>query len=143
MSTLIRNEHTEIEPSPRVGRGAVARAWLGDAASATVYQWHHDSFVQLPPNAQLIASSPTCLHQAFVIGPHLAMQFHIEITPRKIQAWLDQPDLDYPAAVQTGVPSVQTPDAMHRSTKLHQPGSEALARHIYGCWRARWRPAQG
>jgi len=124
-----------------VGRGAVARQWLGDAESATVYQWHHDGFVQLPPNAELIASSRACLHQAFAIGPHLAMQFHIEITPQKIEAWLNHPGLAYPAAVRAGVSTVESPEHMRRSTRVHQTGSEALARHIYSAWRARWRTA--
>ena len=50
----------------------------------TLYQWHRDSFVTLPPGAELIASSPACAHQAFALGPHLGMQFHIEITAEKI-----------------------------------------------------------
>jgi GMP synthase-like glutamine amidotransferase len=122
-----------------IGRGATARRWLGDAPQAMVYQWHYDSFVQLPPNAELIASSPACVHQAFAIGPHLAMQFHIEITPWKIDTWLDHPGTVYPAAVRDGVPTVESPEAMRRSTAVHQAGSEALARQIYGTWRSRWR----
>ena len=124
-----------------IGRGATARQWLGDAPLAMVYQWHYDSFVQLPPNAVLIASSPACVHQAFAIGPHLAMQFHIEITPQKIDAWLGHPGSVYPAAVRDGISTVETPEAMRRGTTLHQSGSEALARQIYGAWRARWRRA--
>ena len=36
---------------------AAARDWLGDAPDATVYQWHYDSFTELPPGAQLVAGS--------------------------------------------------------------------------------------
>lgn len=125
----------------RIGRGATARRWLGDADSAVVYQWHYDNFVQLPPNAELIASSPACAHQAFAIGMHLAMQFHIEITPQKIAAWLDHPGPVYPQAVRDGVPTVEAPEAMRLSTARHQAASQALADRIYAAWRERWKPA--
>jgi len=132
-------------PQPEVGwlplqidRSAAAQCWLGEAGHAVVYQWHYDSFVQLPPSAQRIASSPACAHQAFAIGPHLAMQFHIEITPQKIEAWLDHPGTVYPQAVRGGVPTVQSPAAMRQGTARHQAGSQALADRIYSVWRQRW-----
>ena len=123
----------------QVGRSARAREWLGDVSQAVVYQWHYDGFVQLPPNAELVAASPACPHQAFVIGPHLAMQFHIEITPRKIDDWLAQPGAAYSPALAAHPDTVQSPAAMCEATQRHQAGSQALADHIYGAWRARWK----
>jgi len=130
-----------IGPAPGAD-AALLQDWLGGLGGqggATVYQWHYDGFVQLPPGARLLASSPACGHQAFAIGPHLAMQFHIEITPAKIDAWLGHPGTVYPQAVAQGVPTVQAPDAMRSSTALHQPGSQALADAIYAAWRRRWK----
>lgn len=123
----------------QVGRGRPAREWLGDGDQAVVYQWHYDSFVQLPPNAELIAASPACPHQAFALGPHLAMQFHIEITPRKIEGWLAQPGAAYPPALAAHPHTVQRPAAMREATARHQAGSEALADRIYSVWRSRWK----
>lgn len=123
----------------QTGRGATARAWLGEPSQAVVYQWHHDSFVQLPPNAELIAASPACPHQAFALGPHLAMQFHIEITPHKIEAWLARPGAAYGPACRTHPATVQAPQAMREATLACQAGSEALARRIYGRWREQWK----
>ncbi len=123
----------------QVGRSARAREWLGDAPQAVVYQWHYDGFVQLPPNAELLAASPACPHQAFAIGPHLAMQFHIEITPSKIEHWLAAPGAAYAPALAQHPQSVQGPDAMRAATTVHQRASEALAARIYSQWRARWR----
>ncbi len=117
----------------------LAREWLGDARDAVVYQWHYDSFTGLPPGAQVLARSAACAHQAFAIGPHLAMQFHIEITPAKIDAWLSHPGTVYPAAVAAGLSTVESPEVMRQSTQQHQAGSQALADHIYRCWRLRWR----
>jgi len=124
----------------RIADSDVARAWLGESREVVVYQWHYDGFVDLPPGAQPLASSPACAHQAFAIGPHLAMQFHIEITPQKMETWLGEPGAVYPAAVQAAVPTVESPDAMRQSTGRHQAGSEIMADHIYRCWRSRWPP---
>ena len=121
-----------------IGRSASARAWLGEVPAATVYQWHHDSFVQLPPNAELIASSSACAHQAFALRQHLAMQFHIEITPQKINDWMVYPGDAYPDLVQRSPDTVQDPQAIAVGTARHQAGSERLARRIYETWRSRW-----
>ena len=133
-------------PQPEVGwlplrwsRSAAAQAWFGDAGEAVVYQWHYDSFVQLPANAEPLAASPACAHQAFALGPHLAMQFHIEITPQKIDAWLANPGPVYPSAVYQHPDTVQAPDTMQAATERHQAGSQALADRIYSEWRRRWR----
>lgn len=123
----------------RIADGDSARQWLGQAADATVYQWHYDSFVELPAGAELLASSAACAHQAFAIGPHLAMQFHIEITPEKIATWLAEPGEIYPAAIARHPDSVQAPSDMQAATRRYQAGSEALADHIYAQWRSRWR----
>ncbi|TNF62862.1 MAG: type 1 glutamine amidotransferase [Burkholderiales bacterium] len=116
-----------------------ARQWFGDVAAAVVYQWHYDNFTGLPAGAQVLAASGACAHQAFAIGPHLAMQFHIEITPQKIEAWLGEPGAVYPAAVRQGIATVESPERMRQSTGRHQAASEALADRIYSTWRERWK----
>lgn len=133
-------------PEPEIGwlalqhtGSALATDWLGAAPDAVVYQWHYDSFSTLPAGATLLASSPACAHQAFALGPHLAMQFHIEITPDKIEAWLQQPGAVYPQALHAGVATVQSPATMRAATAQRQGASEALADHIYSAWRRRWR----
>ncbi|MDZ4189611.1 MAG: type 1 glutamine amidotransferase [Hydrogenophaga sp.] len=135
----------ERQPQPEVGwlpmrhtGSETSRAWLGDAPDTTVYQWHQDSFVQLPADAELLACSPACAHQAFALRQHLAMQFHIEITPAKIAAWLTHPGEAYPLHVLLHPDSVQDPARMHAATALHLAGSQALAARIYGVWRSRW-----
>lgn len=133
-------------PQPEVGwlplrftSSASARAWFGAEPEAVVYQWHYDNFVQLPAGAERLASSVACAHQAFAIGPHLAMQFHIEITPEKITAWLGNPGPVYPTAIHQHPDTVQAPTTMQAATERHQSGSESLADHIYTEWRRRWR----
>ena len=117
---------------------AAAREWLGETPAATVYQWHYDSFVGLPPGAELIAGSAACPHQSFVLRQHLAMQFHIEITQRKVEDWIAVPGGAYAPACQAHPQTVQTPEAMREGTRQHLAASTALAERIYGRWRERW-----
>jgi GMP synthase (glutamine-hydrolysing) len=50
--------------------------------------WHEDH-VALPPGAQLLATSDICL-AAFSAGPHLGVQFHPEVSPHLLAAWIEQ-----------------------------------------------------
>ncbi|MBL8329229.1 MAG: type 1 glutamine amidotransferase [Rubrivivax sp.] len=134
--------HTQAEigwlPIERLPLPA-AQAWLGDEPQATVFQWHYDSFVQLPPGAQLLARSGACAHQAFALGPHLGMQFHIEVTPAKIDLWLQPADAIPAEVIERHPRTVQPPDRIRALTPSHQDGSLRLARQIYQTWAARWK----
>jgi GMP synthase-like glutamine amidotransferase len=57
------------------------------AGSETVFHWHSETF-ELPPGAELLASSERCRNQAFRIGPTVyGLQFHLEVTPAMIAGW--------------------------------------------------------
>jgi GMP synthase-like glutamine amidotransferase len=59
-------------------------------SSETVFHWHGETF-DLPPDAELLASSDLCGHQAFRIGERVyAIQFHLEVTPEMIADWCAQ-----------------------------------------------------
>lgn len=111
-----------------------AQAWLGPPGAAMVYQWHYDSFVSLPHGARSLAASKVCAHQSFALRQHLGMQFHIEITPAKIDDWLAHPGPGYAPALARCPHSVQTDAAMRAATADHLAGSEAMARRIYARW---------
>lgn len=49
-------------------------------------QWHVDCVVVPPPGATVLAVSPVCV-QAFAVGPHLAVQFHPEVTVAEVTSW--------------------------------------------------------
>ena len=62
---------------------------LRHVADVPVLHWHGDTF-DLPPDVELLASSPLYAHQAFRRGPNLlALQFHAEmgLDPR-FDAWI-------------------------------------------------------
>ena len=50
--------------------------------------WHGDN-LDLPANAERLASTKICPTQAFTIGTHvLGLQFHIETKPQMLESWL-------------------------------------------------------
>ena len=123
----------------QTGDSEASERWFGASDTHTAYQWHRDSFVTLPPGAELIARSPACAHQAFAFGPHLGMQFHIEITAEKIALWMGEPGASFPRMVKRWPDSVQKVEAMTAETKVHLARSHELANRIYGAWKAVWR----
>ncbi|WP_316149761.1 glutamine amidotransferase [Cupriavidus sp. BIC8F] len=74
-----------ISPTPAGKDSALAEL---ATAHWEVLHWHGDTF-DLPPGAQLLASTAAVQNQAYAIGSQvLALQFHPEVMPRDIEAWL-------------------------------------------------------
>jgi GMP synthase (glutamine-hydrolysing) len=126
-------------PQPEIGWQAMqiaptpeARAWFGDAHEATVFQWHFEAF-DLPAGATLLASSPACPHQAFSIGPHLAMQFHVELDAAKLALWSASQDRQY-LALTTSCGTVQSGAQMRDQARLALADQQRLADRLYRRW---------
>jgi GMP synthase (glutamine-hydrolysing) len=129
-------------PAPEVGwqplqiaPSAAAQAWFGDAPQATVYQWHFEAF-GLPEGAQPLAGSAACAHQAFAIGPHLALQFHLEIDAEKLLRWSEDQGQRYREALAAHPGSVQSGAAMRDGIGRHLAAHQGLADRVYGRWLA-------
>jgi GMP synthase-like glutamine amidotransferase len=90
-ATVRRNSAREIGWYDLRFTGAAAGDRLFDGLSAeTVFHWHGETF-DLPPGAELLASSELCRNQAFRIGERVyALQFHLEVTPAIIADWCVQ-----------------------------------------------------
>jgi GMP synthase-like glutamine amidotransferase len=130
----------QASPAPEIGWHRMdvsdvpeARAWFGSASAQQVFHWHYEAF-DLPSGATRLAASPACPNQAFAIGPHLGMQFHVEIDTVKVDDWLAADDDLYRAAQQQH-PTVQEPDQIRRGVGTWLVAHQHLADRVYGRWR--------
>lgn len=128
-------------PRPEIGWHAVrwhagAQDWFGAvAAQPLVFQWHFDAFVP-PPGAQCLAWSAHCAHQAFEIGPHLAMQFHIELDAAKLTTWTANADAEYDNACEAWPAQVQSRSEMLEGAATHLREQQQMASKVYTRWAA-------
>ncbi|WTW98548.1 type 1 glutamine amidotransferase [Streptomycetaceae bacterium NBC_01309] len=83
---------------PEIGWTGVRSDDPGLVAEGPWFQWHFDRIV-LPSQAKEIARSDVG-PQAYVVGRSLGLQFHPEVTPEIVQAWLDNGGV--PQAVEYG-----------------------------------------
>ena len=85
-------------PAPELGFhdlqfDAAAQAWFGPRRSERVMHWHYEAFdVPSGVGAHRVATSAACPVQAWSLGPHLAMQFHIEVDVAKVLGWCEEDD---------------------------------------------------
>lgn len=126
-------------PAPEVGWQALtvlqaqeAQDWLGQSGPRRVLQWHREAF-GLPAGATALASSAACPVQAFALGPHLAMQWHVEVDAEKLGRWAPEADAAYLEAL--GAPlSTQDGPAMLRDMRRLLRAQQDWAGRIYSRW---------
>jgi GMP synthase-like glutamine amidotransferase len=126
-------------PQPEIGWQSITyetdpltKEWFGDQPTNTVIQWHYESF-SIPTGAVRLATSPACPNQAWAIGPHLAMQFHIEINENKIDSWVNDDDPKW-ADARTCYDSVQNKIDMITGIPFYLAQHQATANNIYTNW---------
>ena len=119
----------------------LALEWLGaERVTCELFQWHEDSF-DLPRDARRLLTGALCSNQAFIIQrpgyAHLAMQFHVEMTPALIRSWLADPvavrdivrERDHGASA-----GVQSPAEIERDVELRTERMGAVATRLYDRW---------
>ncbi|MCC6124246.1 MAG: glutamine amidotransferase [Pirellulales bacterium] len=107
----------------------------GSGKRITVFHWHGDTF-DLPPGTVRLAQGQHCRNQAFRYGRSAyGLQFHLEMTPELIDAWLSESancgelaELDY-----------IDPRKIREQSTTELPVMEALADKVLGrfvrlCW---------
>lgn len=125
-------------PAPEVGwhrmdviASPQSAAWFGPGVAHTVFHWHYEAFA-LPAGAMRLASSSQCPNQAFAIGRHLGMQFHVETDAAKVQLWLSAQDELYAAAQKA--PTVHSPPRIREDSIAYLAAQHRLADRIYERW---------
>jgi len=94
----------------RISGDAAASRWFGDLREFLAFHWHGETFA-IPTGAQNLASSEHCANQAFALGPHLALQCHVEMTRELIAAWCRDWEREV-TSLASRIPSVQDPQEM-------------------------------
>ena len=112
-----------------LGTGA---EWFGTGGSFTSFHWHGETF-SIPSGATRILSSPHCGNQAFALGPHLAMQCHVEMTPELIRAWCRDWEKEVESLARRQ-PSVQTPAEMTEAIEEKTKMLNSVADRVYDRW---------
>lgn len=105
------------------GRGSV----LKPLADVPVLHWHGDN-ADLPAGAVGFASTEACPHQAFAVGEHvLALQFHIEADPARIESWL------IGHTVELGKAGIDPRDIRQQAAE-HGAATAAAGRAVLSAW---------
>lgn len=125
-------------PVKEIGWGEVTKVaspaaedWLGDLPEFLGFHWHGETFT-IPQGAERILESRYCPNQAFVRGPHLGMQCHVEMTPTMIDGWCVSGAAEMAAVADQ--PSVQAAAAMRTSMESRIVGLRLAADRLYTRW---------
>jgi GMP synthase-like glutamine amidotransferase len=130
--SVTRNPVKEIGWGPvAIAPDAEAGRWFGERAGFLSFHWHGETFT-IPSGAMRLASSAHCENQAFALGPHLGMQFHVEMTPQMIRTWAAA-GADEIAAARSS-PAVQTSAEMETDLEPRTAELHAVARAVYDRW---------
>jgi GMP synthase-like glutamine amidotransferase len=133
--TITKNPVKELGWGEVAATGQAARDWLGNAEKFEAFHWHGETF-SIPAGATRILSSTYCDNQAFVMGPHLALQCHVEMTEAMIRlwnrAWADENAVPGPA--------VQTPEEMLVRIDERLTAMRVAADRLYTRWIAGLSP---
>lgn len=111
--------------------GEAAHPWFGDMSEFTTFQWHYQTF-SIPPGATRVLSNEHCANQAFVLGPHIGFQCHIEMTTGMVRTWVDGNTAEINAAANAS--SVQSPEEMLRELDARVATLNRVADGIYTHW---------
>jgi len=125
-------------PVKEIGWGEVvvagspqAQQWFGHAARPfAAFHWHGETFT-IPPGAERVLTNGYCENQAFVLGKHLGMQCHIEMTAEMIAAWCESGAREIS---RSRSPAVQPVDAIKSGLGLRLQALHRIADEVYALW---------
>jgi GMP synthase (glutamine-hydrolysing) len=107
-----------------------ARELFNTSEAVPSFNWHHEAF-DIPVGAERILVGQNCLNKGFRMGPHLALQCHLEVTAETLAAWCHHGAAELQA--ECG-PTVQRASQILAEAPVWLPALHALARRVYGEW---------
>ena len=126
---VVRNPFREIGWG-KVEVTAQKERWFGGLDSFESFHWHGETF-GLPEGSARVLSGIWCENQAFSIGPHLAMQCHVEMTADMVRSWCE---VGASEIEEYRGMSVQSSEEMERDLDAKISQLNRVARRIYGAW---------
>jgi GMP synthase-like glutamine amidotransferase len=121
-----------------VSGNIVAHSWFGDIKTFEAFHWHGETFT-LPPGAVHLLSSAHCVNQGYAIGPHLALQCHVEMTADLIAAWCEVGAIEISDSRTS--PAVQSAQMMQQQAALKLAQLHQVAERLYTQWVSGLNPA--
>lgn len=94
-----------------------------------VFHWHGETF-DLPKGANLLFSNERYHHQGFAVGPHLGLQFHVEMQAELVREWIRR----NPADLERRCEHAHDADAILRDLDRRIAGLQTLARSLFDNW---------
>jgi len=117
----------EIGWAPLSLTAAGQRSVLAPLATTPVLHWHGDN-CDLPQGCERLASTAHCPVQAFSRTPgQLALQFHVEVAPARIERWL------IGHTVELGKAGIDPRD-LRAQAKAHGAATAAAGRAVLSNW---------
>lgn len=118
----------------QVQDNAVASEWFGDLPAFDSFHWHGETF-SIPPGGTRVLSNAHCANQAFVLGKHLGLQCHIEMTEGLVRVWCRGGREEI--AEHAASPGVQPVEDIEHDLEQRLEALHKIADRVYEHWTAR------
>lgn len=116
----------------RVLENETARDWLESKIRSFVsFHWHGETFA-IPEGARAILEGDHCPNQAFVLGKHLALQCHVEMTEDLVRSWCEAGAREIERHGQS--PGVQPTGVILHELESRLAALHAVADILYSRW---------
>jgi len=115
----------------QVVAGVAATQWFGAGQERLkAFHWHGETFT-IPIGAERVLASPWCDNQGFVLGPHLGLQCHIEMTEELVKSWCEtgQREIQHSHS-----PAVQPVDEILQELEARVAALHSTADGVYTRW---------
>lgn len=94
-----------------------------------VFHWHGETF-DLPKEARLLFSNERYQNQGFAVGPHLGLQFHVEMEAELVREWVQR----NPADLERRCEHAHDADAILSDLDSRITSMQAAARILFDNW---------
>jgi GMP synthase-like glutamine amidotransferase len=98
------------------------------------FHWHRESFTA-PPGSTLLLEGHCPSTQAFALGDHLGLQFHLEMTEEMVHGWIR----DYGRRLEPTARCTQGPEELIRDLPARLGELHRVADALVGAWLSRVR----